>query len=211
MLQSYNHVRHSASSDTVLAADREYVCECYNCKSTNLIARNRPKLRLMNNKHGRGQGHSQCYHSYKAKYMRESGEHRNDPDISEEWLMDSGTTGHTTAGKSVFRSYQLLSQPQNVVTAGGHTVDAIVVGDIPIAVCVSKRTTRCTALCEDFQVPNLARNLFSIISAVTHGKIVLFGHTRAWAKDKTGQTYAMGTRVAKPHINLKTSNHPINL
>ena len=38
-------VKHPASSDTALSADREYKRECYNCKSTEHMIRDCPKPR----------------------------------------------------------------------------------------------------------------------------------------------------------------------
>ena len=61
-------------------------------------------------------------------------------------------------------------------------------------------------------VPDLKQNLYSVKSATDRGMIIQFGHTRAWVKNKIGQTHAMGTRVGELYyLDLDSSYHRANL
>ena len=214
-------VKHPASSDTALSADREYKRECYNCKSTEHMIRDCPKPR-QGKQRGRGRGRGQQRsHSHKANVSETSAQNDSEeygfstgdnPDLVQEWLMDSGATRHMTPDKAVFKTYTPLDKPEKVMIADGRSVDAIAKGNIPITVRVNRRVTRTAILYDVLHVPDLKQNLFSVKSATDRGMIIQFGHTRAWVKNKIGQTHAMGTRVGKLYyLDLDSSYHRANL
>lgn len=114
-------------------------------------------------------------------------------DFLSTWLIDSGASRHMTPYRSMFIEYEKLDKPEKVGLGDGRTVDATGVGKVKVALKINHNKVEPGILHEVLHVPQLATNLFSVRSATERGRIIQFGHTRCWIKDKRGKVKAMGT------------------
>lgn len=83
---------------------------------------------------------------------------------SDSWYVDNGATSHVTNNKEYFQTFELFSTPHTVTTANGDIIKAIGKGtiDIEAAVYGSWHKMR---LGDVWYVPNIQKNLFSVLSA----------------------------------------------
>ena len=116
------------------------------------------------------------------------------PDSHQRWILDSGATCHMCNEKSLFTHYQPLAKPLNVLLGDGRSLQAMGQGSIMLMMDLpDNKINKCT-LHDVLLVPELAFNLFSVISASRKGKVTTFSETQCEIRDGNSKLVATGYR-----------------
>ena len=113
------------------------------------------------------------------------------------WLVDSGASSHMTRNKELLTDYQEFETPQKVGLGDGRQVDALGTGNVHLKMLFNVSKPKRATMYRVLYVPKLACNLFSVRAASSMGKLVKFGHSRCWVRDKDGKLCGMGRMVDK--------------
>lgn len=76
-------------------------------------------------------------------------------------------------------------------------MEAVGVGNIHLNMLFKVSNSKRAVMYNVLYAPKLACNLFSVRAAANKGKVIKFGHSRHWIRDRTGKLYGMGILVGK--------------
>ncbi|KAJ8891238.1 hypothetical protein PR048_010753 [Dryococelus australis] len=80
------------------------------------------------------------------------------------WYIDNGATNHVTNQRDVLTTFETLSVTHSVKTANGKAIQAVGKGSVIVEAQVGGRWIQ-PQLCDVWYVPQLGRNLFSVLAA----------------------------------------------
>lgn len=140
---------------------------CYNCGKQGHISRNCKAPRK--DSRGRGSGTFRPNNSRSADVnfsevqalMSHSCDEDEIEDLQNNWVLDSGSSHHITNSRDWFVSYSTLVDTRDVRVGSRHTLKALGVGTVTMAV-QERNTTQILNLDNVLYVPNMRRNLISI-------------------------------------------------
>jgi len=113
------------------------------------------------------------------------------------WVIDSGATRHMTFQKELLSDYCQFKNPEAVGLGDGRTVDAYGTGRVKIGMLLGHDSNYDTAMSSVLYVPQLFCNLFSVRAAALRDKVIQFGHSRCWIRDRNGQLVGKGRLIDK--------------
>lgn len=114
--------------------------------------------------------------------------------ISSGWWIDNGATKHVTNCPDLFVEFQDFESPRVIKAAGKESLKAIGKGTIEISSFTEDKTLKMT-LKEVWYVPNISRNLLSVLAAQDRNENSRFHSTitKCWL-EVNGQTVLCGSR-----------------
>ena len=99
-----------------------------------------------------------------------------------------------TYQKELLVNYRQFHNPQRVGLGDGRSVEALGVGNVNLEMIFKVSESKHMTMFNVLYVPNLAANLFSVGAAAEKEKILQFGHSRCWIRDKSRKLCGAGTR-----------------
>ncbi|KAI8435453.1 hypothetical protein MSG28_003756 [Choristoneura fumiferana] len=105
------------------------------------------------------------------------------------WFVDNGATSHVTCRNDFFSSFEHFIDSRTVTTANGATVKAIGKGTLDLKTVIKGKESR-LRLCDVWYVPDIMRNLFSVLAT----------------QDRLNNSVFMSERE---HCSLKVDGHVI--
>jgi len=143
------------------------------------------------------------------------------------WYIDNGATTHVTNQRHIFTTFECFQSPVEIRTADGNKAPAVGSGTVMVKTSVNGKWQQKT-LSNVWYVPNIAKNLFSVLAAhdkninsqfisqptscvlMINGQQVLFG-----ARQSGGGLYKVAMTVVVPEkaaeINVLTSDDILQL
>ena len=118
-----------------------------------------------------------------------------DSSVTEEWIIDSGATSHTTHSKELLYQYCKFEVPEKVSLGDGRHVEALGTGDIQVNMTFKVSKQKNCVMSRVLYVPKLTSNLFSVRAAVSKGNIVGFEDLNCWIKNRKGKLIPMRSLV----------------
>ena len=86
---------------------------------------------------------------------------------SDEWYVDNGATNHICTDKNAFSTFETFKSQHGIITANGTQVEAIGKGSIHVQALVDGKWSG-RVLTNVWYVPNISKNLFSVLAAQDH-------------------------------------------
>lgn len=147
-------------------------------------------------------------------------------DDTTSWYVDNGATSHVSCRKDYFASFQHFEDARTLTVANGTAVKAIGKGTVNLKVFICGKESEIT-LCDVWYVPDIMRNLFSVLAAQDrlhnsvfisereHCSLKVDGKIRLTGKRvKYGGLYKLNVetiRKSTPDLNVVSSNNLLQL
>lgn len=130
------------------------------------------------------------------------------------WYVDNGATNHVWNNKKLFKSVKPFDNPHKVTTANGIAVDAIGHGDLEIEI-INKRSISKVTLSDVWLVPDMTKNLFSVLSAHdTNPNSKFISTTDSSSFEINGKTVLTGQRTQNNglyKLNIQESDKQVSV
>ena len=109
------------------------------------------------------------------------------------WIADSGATSHITYQKHLLNNYQEFDKPEKVGLGDRGVVDAIGVRSVCLAMCFKVSDPKLAIMYKVHYVPKVTCNLLSVRATAQQEKLVKFGLSKCWIRNKDGDLLGMGS------------------
>lgn len=118
--------------------------------------------------------------------------HGDDSIAPSEWCMDGGSTDHVCPQRQRFMNYRALAVAKPVWTTGGHQLQAVGIGDVPVLAYDGAEWVP-RKLLNTLHVPESAHHLMSMSRTLGQGCQMHGDPDTVWF-ERDGQTVAMGKK-----------------
>lgn len=102
-------------------------------------------------------------------------------ELSDSWWIDNGATRHVTNNRQLFKNFETFKEPRKIKAAGKEILNVIGKGTIEIQSKVNNKVINID-LTDVWYVPNISRNLFSVLAAQDKRKSSKFESTTTRCK-----------------------------
>jgi hypothetical protein len=177
---------------------------CYNCGKPGHFSRNCP---IKKANYGKVKNHFK--HKAKAASYKEESDSSFEEELEgaltatgieskkHSWIVDSGASRHMTFDEDQLCNYRKFKKPEKVALGDGRTVEVVGSGDVPVSLRLDQGKLFKATMREVLHVPKLSYNLFSVCAAAAKGKVVQFGKSKCWIKDRHGSVIGIGSLDGK--------------
>lgn len=134
-----------------------------------------------------------------------------------DWFVDNGASKHITNNSNYFTAFEKFKTPHGITAANGKVLPAIGKGTLRIMTTIEGEERQFKDLQDVWLVPDISKNLFSVLAAQDRNKNSTFESTaeECWLKINNKRVL-YGTRnisggLYKVHMKVLTPNNPVEV